>query len=139
MASTEPQPRAWQAPTLVPLVILLAATALYVAIGLKYALDPAGANPAIALRDAVGRTDLRAGLGGFPLGVAATLAFCLLTRRTSAGLALALGVTAAVLAVRLIGAGRDDTVLASARLLAAESAVVALSAIGLALGRRRSA
>ena len=45
--------------------------------------------------------------------------------------------TMVALAVRLIGAGRDDTVVASARLLTAETVLVVLSGLGLAFGRRR--
>jgi hypothetical protein len=139
MTSMQAAPYPPGARNLIPQLILLAAGGLYVMIGLKFALSPSDANPAIAVTAAVGRTDLRAGLGGFPLGVAAALLFCLVTRRTANGLAIALGVTATVLLVRLIGAGRDDTILASARLLSAESVVVVLSGLGLALVRRRAA
>jgi hypothetical protein len=120
-------------------VILLAAAGLYVMIGQKFALNPDPAGSAVAVTSAVGRTDLRAGLGGFPLGIAATLVFCLVTRRTAAGLAIALGITAMVLAVRLAGAGSDDTLIASARLLTAETVLVVLCGLGLLLIRRHPA
>jgi hypothetical protein len=127
----------WDGPGLVGRVILLAAAGLYVAIGLKFALNPDAAGSAVMVTSAVGRTDLRAGLGGFPLGIAATLVVCLVTRRTTGGLAIALGITASVLAVRLAGAGRDDTIIASARLLTAETVLVVLCGLGLWLSRRR--
>jgi len=125
--------------TLVAQLILLGAGGLYAAIGLKFALHPDAAGSAVSVTSAIGRTDLRAGLGGFPLGIAATLFFCLVTRRTAGGLTIALGVTAIVLAVRLIGAGRDDTVIASAKLLTAETVLVVLTSAGLALRRQSAA
>lgn len=128
----------WDGPRLVGRAILLAVAGLYVAIGLKFALSPDTAGSGVTVASAVGRTDLRAGLGGFPLGIAVTLVFCLVSRRTASGLAIALGVTAVVLAVRLAGAGLDDTIIGSARLLTAETIVVVLCGLGLVLSRRRT-
>src|SRR5690242_20444734 len=87
-----------------PRLVLAAAGLLYVAIGAKFALTPASAAAATGLSLAadVGRTTLRAGLGGFPLGLAAVLIWCALSpTRTLAGLRLAGAVTAVVLVVRL--------------------------------------
>ncbi|MFL5297630.1 MAG: hypothetical protein ACJ798_14710 [Phenylobacterium sp.] len=125
-----------------PRLVLAAAVLLYLMIGAKFVLDPDGAATQSGLRmaAAVGRTNVRAGLGGFPLGIAATLAFCLVApARTVAGLRLAAGITGAVLAVRLAGAAADGALIESARLLAPETLVVALSLLAARAARRSQA
>ena len=120
--------RSWR--SWAPRLVLLAAGLLYVMIGVKFVLSPgpSAAQSGLSLATAVGRTTVRAGLGGFPLGIALTLLYCLMSpARTAAGLRLAATVTAAVLVVRFAGASADDALAQSARLLAPEAAVVALT------------
>jgi hypothetical protein len=124
--------------SVLPRLVLAAASLLYVAIGAKFALTPgAAAETGLSLGAAVARTTVRAGLGGFPLGIAAVLAWCALaSSRTVAGLRIAGAVTAVVLAVRTVSAAADGTLAESARLLAPETLVVILTFGAAALVRR---
>lgn len=116
--------------TWMPRLVLLAVGLLYVMIGTKFALSPDASAAASGLGVAapVGRTTLRAAMGGFPLGIAIALLYCLLSpARIAAGLRLAATVTGVVLAVRLAGASADGALAESAHLLAPETVVVALT------------
>jgi hypothetical protein len=122
-----------------PRLVLAAAGLLYVAIGAKFALTPsqAAAETGLSLAGAVAPTTMRAGLGGFPLGLAAVLVWCALSpARTIAGLRIAGAVTGVVLAVRLASAAADGVLAESARLLAPETVVVILTLWASALVRR---
>jgi hypothetical protein len=113
-----------------PRLVLLAVSLLYLMIGTKFVLspEPSAAVSGLAVAAPVGRTTLRAAMGGFPLGIALSLMFCALSAaRTVAGLRLAAAVTATVLAIRLVGAATDHTLSESARLLAPETVVVVLT------------
>jgi hypothetical protein len=125
-----------------PRVVLLAAGLLYLVIGSKFVIQPdaSAAESGYRLAEAVGRTNIRAGVGGFPLGVAAALLFCVVSpRRTLWGLRLAAGVTGVVLLVRLGSALSDGVASQAARLLAPEAVMTALTAAGAwLLARRRS-
>ncbi|WP_297692738.1 DUF4345 family protein [Phenylobacterium sp.] len=123
-------------------LMLLAAGLLYVLIGSKFVLDPeaAGAESGYRFAAAVARTNLRAGVGGFPLGVAAALLYCAASpARTLAGLKLAAGVTGVVLAIRLASAANDGVVGDAAKLLAPESIVTVLTGTTALLLARRNA
>ncbi len=88
----------------------------------------------------MGYTNARAGFGGFPLGFAAILVFCLFSsRRLLAALASIATVAAVILAVRLYGAGQDDTFGQSAHLLIPEVAIVVVSLLGTWMEMRRRA
>lgn len=119
---------AWR--SVLPRLVLAAASLLYVVIGVKFALTPgaAAAETGLSLGAVVARTTVRAGLGGFPLGIAAVLIWCALSpARTVAGLRIAGAITGVVLVVRLASAVGDGVVAESARLLAPETVVVALT------------
>ena len=123
-------------------LIVAAVAGLFVMIGLKFALDPqhAAASSGITLEPGPGYTNTRAGFGGFPLGFAAILVFCLFSsRRLLAALASIATVVAAILAVRLYGAQQDGTFGASAHLLIPEAAILVVSLLGVLMETRRRA
>src|SRR5580765_6776228 len=108
-------------------LIILAVAALFVMISVKFIFDPQGAAAAsgLTIDSAVGSTNARAGFGGFPLGFALILIFCLFsTRRLLPALASITIVSAVILVVRLYGAQRDGTFSQSAHLLAPEVAIL---------------
>jgi hypothetical protein len=114
-----------------PRVVLLAAGLLYVLIGSKFALQPdqSASESGYRFAAAIARTNIRAGVGGFPLGLAAALLFCVASpTRTLWGLRLAAGVTGIVLAIRLASAVSDGVAPQAARLLAPEGVVTLLTA-----------
>lgn len=118
---------------------IVAVTALFTMIGLKFVFDPvdAAAASGLALASAVGYTTARAGIGGFPLGIAAILVFCLLSRRRHViALAFVATVVSTILAIRLFSAAYDGTFVESLHIIAPESVVVALSLLALRLERR---
>jgi hypothetical protein len=120
--------------------IILTAAALFTLISLKFVLDPrqAAASAGITPETAVGFTNLRAGFGGFPLGFAAILVFCLLsTRRHLAALAAIATIVAVILAVRIYGAAQDGTYAESAHLLIPETVMVLVSLLGVLMETRR--
>jgi hypothetical protein len=120
--------------------IILAVAALFALISLKFVLDPqqAAASAGIMSDRAVGFTNLRAGFGGFPLGFAAILVFCLLsTRRHLAALASIATVVAVILAVRIYGAAQDGTYAESAHLLIPEAVMLLVSLLGVLMETRR--
>lgn len=105
-------------------------------------LDPqhAAASAGLAIESAVGATNARAGFGGFPLGFAVILLFCLFSSRLlRLALAAIATVGSAILAVRLYGAAQDGTFGASAHLLIPEAAIVAAALLGVLMETRRRA
>jgi hypothetical protein len=120
-------------------LVLAAAALLYLAIGAKFVTQPesAAARSGLEAVSAVGWTTLRAGLGGFPLGISALLLFCAASpSRTLTGLVTAAGVTGAVLAVRLASAVIDHSMGESIALLAPETVVVVLTSVAALIVRR---
>lgn len=123
-------------------LIIAAVAVLFVMIGLKFALDPqrAAAGAGVAIAADVGATNIRAGFGGFPLGVAAILVFCLFSsRRLLAALGVIATLAAVILSVRLFGAVHDDTLAQSARILIPETVILTGSLLGILMERRRRA
>jgi hypothetical protein len=123
-------------------LIVLAVAGLFTMISLKFVLDPqhAAASAGITIAPGIGTTNTRAGFGGFPLGFAAILLFCLFSpRRLLAALSSIATVAAVILAVRLFGAARDATFAGSAHLLIPEALIfiVSLLAAAIEAGRRR--
>jgi hypothetical protein len=123
-------------------LIVLAVAGLFTMISLKFVLDPqhAAASAGITIAPGIGTTNTRAGFGGFPLGFAAILLFCLFSpRRLLAALSSIATVAAVILAVRLFGAARDATFADSAHLLIPEALIfiVSLLAAAIEAGRRR--
>jgi hypothetical protein len=119
---------------------ILAVTVLFTMIGLKYVFDPvqAAAGSGLSLASPVGYTTARAGIGGFPLSIAAILAFCLLSRRRHLmALALIAAVTSVILVLRLYSAAHDGTFAESLHIIVPETVVVVISVLAIWLEQRR--
>jgi preprotein translocase subunit SecD len=109
-------------------------------ISLKFVFDPreAAANSGIIIQPGVGYTNTRAGFGGFPLGFAAILVFCLFSsRRLLPALSSIATVAAVILAVRLYGALQDATFSQSAHILIPEAVLLVISLLGVVLETKR--
>jgi hypothetical protein len=123
-------------------LIILAVAGLFAMISAKFVLDPqhAAASSGITIEPGIGYTNTRAGFGGFPLGFAVILVFCLFSsRRLLAALAAIATVAAVILAVRLYGAQQDATFSQSAHLLIPEAAIFVVSLLAALMeGRRRA-
>jgi hypothetical protein len=121
-------------------LVLAAATVVMMMIAVRNLRDPIGATLPldIALRSPSAVTIVRVGFGGFPLGFAVALGVCAIsTRRLLAGLALLAAVIGAATAARVQGLLIDGMTPYNRALLRPEVAMLALSAIGIALERRR--
>jgi hypothetical protein len=121
-------------------LIILAVAALFTMISLKFVFDPreAAANSGIIIQPGVGYTNTRAGFGGFPLGFAVILVFCLFSlRRLLAALSSIVTVAAVILAVRLYGAVEDGTFSQSAHLLIPEMILLVVALLGVTLETKR--
>jgi hypothetical protein len=114
-------------------LVIAAVAGVFVMISLKFIFNPglAAALSGVAPQSAVGITNTRAGFGGFPLGFAAILVFCLFSSRRLLPALLSIATVAAtILIVRLYGAEQDGTLQQSAHVLIPEAAMFVLSAIG---------
>lgn len=123
-------------------LIILAGAGLFTMISLKFVLDPqhAAAASGITIERGLAYTNMRAGFGGFPLGFALILVFCLFSsRRLLPALASIATVDAAILAVRLFGAAQDGTLSQSAHLLIPETALLVIALLGVLMETRRRA
>jgi len=132
--------RFWKLSPWLGRLVILAVAGLFMMIGLKFVLDPqhAAASAGIAIEPGLGTTNTRAGFGGFPLGFAAILVFCLFSsRRLLAALASTATVAAIILLVRLLGAAWDSTFAQSAHLLIPEAAILAVSLLAAVIEARR--
>jgi hypothetical protein len=121
-------------------LVILAVAGLFTMISIKFVLDPqhAAASSGITLDTAIGTTNTRAGFGGFPLGIAALLLFCLFSsRRMLAALASIATLAAVILAVRVYGAAQDGTFGQSAHLLIPETVILAVSLLAALMETRR--
>ncbi len=121
-------------------LIILAVAGLFTAISFKFLLDPQGSAAAsgITIEPGLAYTNTRTGFGGFPLGFALILLFCLFSsRRFLAALAFTATVTGVILFVRLYAVATDGTFAASAYLLAPETAITIVSLLGVWLEWRR--
>ncbi|SDA57986.1 hypothetical protein [Mesorhizobium qingshengii] len=123
-------------------LIILAVAALFTMISLKFVFDPqqAAATSGIAIEPGLGFTNTRAGFGGFPLGFALILVFCLFSSRwLLAALSSIAIVTAVIFVVRVYGAAQDSTFSQSAHLLIPEAGILVVSLLGVAMEKRRRA
>jgi hypothetical protein len=121
-------------------LIILAVAALFMMISAKFIFDPQGSAAAsgLSINSALGATDTRAGFGGFPLGFALILVFCLFSaRRLLPALAAIAVVGSVILVVRLYGALTDGAFAMSVHLLAPEAAIVVFAVLGVLMERRR--
>jgi len=117
-------------------LIILAVAVLFTMISAKFVFNPlqAAADSGITVQSAIGTTNTRAGFGGFPLGFAAILFFCLFSsRRLLAALASIATVAVIILVVRLFGAAEDATWMQSAHLLIPEAAIFIVALLGAAM------
>ena len=123
-------------------LIILAVASLFTMISLKFVFNPqqAAANSGIIIQPGLGFTNTRAGFGGFPLGFAAILVFCLFSaRRLLAALSSIATVATVILAVRLYGAAQDATFGLSAHLLIPETVLLIIALLGVVMETRRRA
>jgi hypothetical protein len=132
--------RFWSLSPWIARLVVLGAAGLFTMISLKFILDPqhAAASAGIVIEPGIGTTNTRAGFGGFPLGFAAILVFCVLSsRRLLAAVASIASVSATILLVRLFGAVQDASFEQSAHLLIPEAAILLISLIATAIEARR--
>jgi hypothetical protein len=130
----------WKLSSWISRLVVLGVAGLFTMISMRFILDPqhAAANAGITIVPDLGMTSTRTGFGGFPLGFAAILLFCLFSsRRLLAALFSIATVVAALLAVRLYGAVHDATLAQSAHLLIPEAAILAVSLLAAAMEARR--
>jgi hypothetical protein len=130
----------WKISSWLSRLIILAVAGLFTMISLKFIFDPlqAAANAGITIRPGVGYTNTRAGFGGFPLGFAAILMYCLFSsRRLLAALSSIVTVAAVILAVRIYGAAQDATFSQSAHILIPETILLIVSLVGAVLETKR--
>lgn len=121
-------------------LIILAVAGLFLTISFKFIFDPlrAAANAGIVIEPGLGFTTTRAGFGGFPLGFAVILVFCLFSsRRLLAGLSSIATIVAVILAVRLYGTAQDATFGQSAHILLPEAVLLVISLVGVVLEMKR--
>ena len=132
----------WKLSPWISRFIIVAVAGLFTMISLKFVFDPraAAANSGIIIEPGLGYTNTRAGFGGFPLGFAAILIFCLFSsRRLLAALSSIATVAAVILAVRLFGAAQDATFGQSAHLLIPEALLLVISLLGAVMETKRRA
>jgi len=92
----------------------------------------------ISITPGLGFTSTRAGFGGFPLGFAAILVFCLFSQqRIRPALAAIATVVAIVVAVRLYGVAQDGTLRQSVHLLIPETVIMIVALLGVLLEQKR--
>jgi hypothetical protein len=111
-------------------VVLSIAALLMIVIGRKYIVDPTGAaaSSGITLPSSLGLTNMRAGVGGFTLGLGIVTALSAWSRTMLvSGLRTLLVVLGVVFVVRAAGALVDGTVAQSAHILIPEFLIVAAS------------
>jgi hypothetical protein len=123
----------WQLSPWLSRLIILGVAALSSFISLKFILDPLAAATAsgVSIQPGLGYTNTRAGFGGFPLGFAVILLFCLFSsRRLLAALASTTTVAGVILLVRLYAAVLDNTFSESAHLLAPEAVITIVALLG---------
>jgi len=130
----------WKMSPWIGRLIVLAVAAVFTMISLKFVLDPqhAAASAGITIAPGIGTTNARAGFGGFPLGFAAILVFCLFSlRRLLPALASIATIAAIILLVRLFGALQDATFAQSAHLLIPEATIFVVSLLAAVIEARR--
>ena len=117
-------------------LVLVAATLIFAAIGLRYIANPVGAAAAtgVVLTSALGCAVTRVGFGAFPLGFAIFNVTCLFSKaRARTGVGLVLTVITTAIAVRLFSVATDGPDAGSVRLFIPEGAMLALAIAGLSL------
>ena len=121
-------------------LVLIAASFIMTAIAIRQLRDPIGSTAAldIVLGSPTAVTVARVGFGGFPLGFAIALCGCLTsTKRLLTGVSLVAAVVGGATLARIQGLVLDGVTPYNTALLRPEFALLLLSAIGIALERRR--
>ena len=121
-------------------LVLIVASFIMTTIAMRQLRDPIGATAAvgIVLGSPTAVTVARVGFGGFPLGFAIALCGCLTsTKRLLTGVSLVAAVVGAATLARIQGLVLDGVTSYNTALLRPEFALLSLSAIGIALERRR--
>jgi hypothetical protein len=119
---------------------LIAATAIFTAISVRFLLDPvrAAAARGIVFSSNGGITVGRVGFGGFPLAFALILLACLISRRRIlAGIYMVLTIDIVALLVRIIGMVIDNSVKENIPVLVPETVLLLVSLIALNVELRR--
>jgi len=117
-------------------LVLVAATFVFAAIGLRYIADPVSAAAAtgVTITSPLASTTTRIGFGAFPLGLAIFSVSCLFSKaRLGTGVALVATVVSTAIAVRLFSLVTDGVAAESVRLFIPEGAILALAVTGLSL------
>ena len=126
----------WKAAPWIGKVLMLTSTAIFVMISIQPIAHPAAnaAAQGIAFTSSLGPTVFRVSFGGFPLGCALFLVYCLISsRRTLMGLIFSALVLGVLLVVRIFGMEVDSSVQQSMPLVEPESALVAIMLLGVAI------
>jgi hypothetical protein len=119
---------------------VLLSTIIFTVISVQPIAHPAASAAAqgVAFTSSLGPTVFRVAFAGFPLGCAAFLAYCLLSRRTTlTGLIFSALVLGIVLLVRIYGMEVDASVQQSMPLVEAEIVLVAITLVGIAIEMKR--
>jgi hypothetical protein len=133
----------WKAAPWISKVILLLSTAIFIMISAQPIVHPAATAAAqgIAFTSSLGVTVFRVSFGGFPLGCAVFLMYCVISsRRTLTGLILSVLVLGTLLVVRIYGMDVDSSVQQSMPLVKPEIVLVVIVLVGVAIeiGRQRN-
>ena len=126
----------WKAVPWIGKVLILLSTAIFIMISIQPIAHPAAnaAAQGIAFTSSLGSTVFRVSFGGFPLGCAVFLVYCLISsRRTLTGLIFSAVVLGMLLLVRIYGMEIDSSVQQSMPLVEPEVALVALMLLGVAI------
>ena len=130
----------WRAAPWLSRLLLLAATALFLLIGLRYLGDPVNkaAADSIALGSVMAISRVRVGFGGFPLALSLILLGCILSpKRLLTGLTVLATTVAVVTAARLVGIVFDGPAEEAVRLLRVEIVLLVLAVAFIFLERAR--
>jgi hypothetical protein len=129
----------WKAAPWISTIIILLSTVIFVMISIQPLAHPAAdaASQGIAFTASAGATFYRVYVAGFPLGCAAVLIYCLVSRRRAVtGLIFSALVLGILLAVRIYGMEVDSTVQQSLPLVKPEIVLVLLTLFGIAAETR---
>lgn len=116
-------------------IVLVLGGLVLTAIGSKYVMHPVAAAAASGLQvaNAVGKTNVRASFGAFPLACAFVIFACAISRRAHGfGLSLLATVIGTALLVRAFGVVADGTFIQSRVVLAAETVLFTAAIAALA-------
>jgi hypothetical protein len=130
----------WKFAPWISRLILLLPTAIFIMVGVRHLAQPAAmaAAQGFAFTSPVGPTVFRAALGGFPLGCAAFLIYCLASnRRTLTGLIFSTLLVGIILVIRIYAMEVGSSVQQSMPLVISEIVLVVISLVGIAIENRR--